>query len=134
MCDNKYFEPQWARVKKLYSKKHAAFGGGIALANWYVARLKEYDCKCYYCGTSIHDINRLINAKLLKTRKVKGDGKRGPVLEIDKQENGYGEDECVLACYYCNNDKSYTSSKDEYKKYFGPNRKEYFEYLLKQIK
>jgi len=133
MCGENYFEEQRKRVKKLYVQKHVGFGGAVAMADWYVARLKKQECRCYYCETSIDDINRLIAATLLKTRSVRGDGKRGPVLEIDKQENGYCIEECVLACYYCNNDKSYTCSKEDYKKYFGPTRKQYFNSLMKQL-
>jgi hypothetical protein len=69
----------------------------------------------------------LIDSKKLKTRKTKY-GCRGPVLEIDKKENdrGYYPDNCVLACYYCNNDKSYITDSDDYKVNFGGNRKRYF--------
>jgi hypothetical protein len=133
MCDEAYFEAQRIRVKKLYAAKHIGFGDAASLAHWYVEQLQRQHCKCFYCDTSIHDINKLIAANLLKTRSVKGTGKRGPVLEIDKQGNGYNKKECVLACYYCNNDKSYTCSKEDYKKYFGPNRKQYFILLMEQL-
>ena len=135
MISGKYFEEQRERVKnKLYSKqKHSAFGNASELANWYIEQLKKHDCKCYYCKTSIFDINKLIDAKKLKTRAVRGEGKRGPVLEIDKNDDSYVPKNCVLACYYCNNDKSYTSSKEDYLKYFGGNRKKYFESLLVKI-
>jgi len=82
MCGENYFEEQRKRVKKLYVQKHVGFGGAVAMADWYVARLKKQECRCYYCETSIDDINRLIAATLLKTRSVRGDGKRGPVLEL----------------------------------------------------
>lgn len=133
-CNEAYFEAQRARVKKLFSAKHKEFGSGSEFAEWYVAQLKQYSCKCFYCETSIHDINKLIAAGSLKTRSVRGDGNRGPVLEVDKQENGYCFNDCVLACYYCNNDKSYTCTKSDYKKYFGPARKSYFDILLDKLK
>lgn len=133
MHDETYYEEQRRRVKKLYAAKHVDMGDAASFANWFVEKLKSQQCKCYYCDTSIHDINRLITAKLLKTRSVRGTGRRGPVLEIDKQENGYCKHECVLACYYCNNDKSYTCSKEDYKTYFGLNRKLYFNSLLNQL-
>jgi len=50
-----------------------------------------------------------------------------------RQGNEYCINDCVLACYYCNNDKSYTCSKEDYKKYFGPTRKQYFISLMKQL-
>jgi len=133
MCDEAYYEEQRRRAKKLYAAKHIGLGDANAFANWFVEKLKSQQCKCFYCDTSIHDIQKLIAAGLLKTRSVRGTGKRGPVLEIDKQEKGYNENECVLVCYYCNNDKSYTSSKEDYKLYFGSNRKQYFILLMERL-
>lgn len=128
-----YYKKQHSRVCKNYQSKHSPFGGREKLADWYVTKLKEQECKCHYCKTSIQDINKLIDTKKLKVRKVRGDGRRGPVLEIDKQGDTYNPNTCVLACYYCNNDKSYTTSGEDYAKYFGENRKKYFDELLRQI-
>jgi Pyruvate/2-oxoacid:ferredoxin oxidoreductase delta subunit len=130
MILEEYYKSQRARVYKNYQPKHASFGGRNKLADWYVAKLKEQDCKCYYCETSIHSIKELIELGKLKPRMVRGGGKRGPVLEIDKQGEGYSSDNCVLCCYYCNNDKSYTSNKEDYKRHFGENRRKYFEMLI----
>lgn len=130
---NKYCSDQHSRVLKNYQIKHIDFGGKIELADWYVEKLKEQDYKCHYCKTSIHTINELIDSEKLPSRKVRGGGKRGPVLEIDKQGDYYSKDNCVLACYYCNNDKSYIASKEDYEKYFGKNRKIYFEMLMKEL-
>jgi len=132
MCNEEYFETQRIRVKKLYSKKHTAFESAGTLADWFVDELKANACKCYYCETSVHDINKLIDHNLLRERKI-GYGYRGRVLEIDKNDETYVPANCVLACYYCNNDKSYTCSKKDYKNYFGPNRKIYFDTLLKKL-
>lgn len=134
MCDREYYQKEHARVQKLYSKaKHKGFANKLDLADWYVGQLKKYNCRCYFCETSILDINRLIEKGLVKTRSVRGDGKRGPVLEIDKNDEYYTKDLCVLACYYCNNDKSYTTSKEDYKQFFGEPRKNYFDFLMKKI-
>ncbi len=90
--------------------------------------------KCFYCETSIFDIRRLIDNEMLLTRKVRY-GVRGPILEIDRKDNplGYNLANCVLSCYYCNNDKSYTLNSEEYKAFFGPNRNAYFRYLITQL-
>ncbi len=129
-----YYKEQYKRVEKLYNKaKHSNFVNKKGLADWYVNQLKKYNCKCYYCETSIHDIVNLIKIGSLKTRAVRGDGVRGPVLEIDKNDDIYSENTCVLSCYYCNNDKSYTLDKVEYKKYFGENRRKYFKKLLENL-
>ena len=130
---DEYCKKQHLRVSKNYQTKHAAFGGRIELADWYVKKLKEQVYECHYCKTSIHTINELIDSQKLRVRKVRGDGRRGPVLEIDKQGEKYDKDNCVLACYYCNNDKSYTASKEVYEKYFGKDRQKYFEILRKEL-
>lgn len=129
-----YYQEQHRRVEKLFNKtKHYNFEDKKGLADWYVEQLKINECKCYYCETSIHDIFTLIKRDKLKTRAVRGGGIRGPVLEIDKNDNIYSVNTCVLSCYYCNNDKSYTLDKADYKKYFGENRKKYFSQLLQSL-
>jgi uncharacterized Fe-S radical SAM superfamily protein PflX len=131
-CNEEYFEQQHARVRKNYKSKHSPFGDKDKFADWYIHKLKEQECKCFYCKTSIFDINRLIDAGILKIRKVKGEGKRGPVLEVDKEGPVYNSD-CILACYYCNNDKSYIASRMEYLQYFGENRNRFFKALLQSL-
>jgi len=44
--------------------------------------------------------------------------------EVDKKINDlvYSKENCVLACYYCNNDKSYTVNDEVYKPFLGPAR------------
>ena len=134
MSTEEYLKIEFARARKnLHNKERAAFGSKDNLATWFVEKLKSQNFCCYYCRTSIFDINKLINANLLKTRAVRGDGCRGPVLEIDKNDNTYVPDNCVLSCYYCNNDKSYTSTMKDYKEFFGENRHRYFEILLKKL-
>ncbi|MCG3717656.1 hypothetical protein L5F50_00530 [Aliarcobacter butzleri] len=131
--DIDFIEKEKLRVKKLFSKKHQpGFESRTDLADRFSKRVQEQQFKCEYCDTSIFDIRKLIEKKMLKTRKT-AYGERGPVLEIDKgiNEKGYTKDNCVLACYYCNNDKSYIFGYDEYKKYFGENRKKFFTNLLK---
>ena len=59
------------------------------MAAWFVEKLKRQNFSCFYCETSIFDINKLIDEGLLKTRAVKGEGRRGPVLEIDKNDDVY---------------------------------------------
>jgi len=122
--------------KKGFSQKHIpGFPNSDALYSWYGRQFKLQKGCCYYCQTSIDLINTLIAKGLLKTRAVRGDGMRGPSLEIDKLVNelGYSATNCVLACYYCNNDKSYIFSPDQYKKYFGPSRNKLFSDLALEL-
>jgi 5-methylcytosine-specific restriction endonuclease McrA len=129
-----FYKSEWNRVSKNFvKKKHSGFVNKTEFANWFVSQLKEFNCQCFYCDTSIHDIRKLIDKKLLTERKT-GRGWRGGVLEIDKNSGSYSKENCVVACYYCNNDKSYTTTKEDYKKYFGPNRNVYFKTLLNNSK
>jgi hypothetical protein len=53
-------------------------------------------------------------------------------FEIDRKDpfEVYNEGNCVLSCYYCNNDKSNTFDYEIYKETFGPVRKVAWEKLL----
>jgi len=119
------------RIGKLYSTKHRkGFSSKDEFVKWFENTIKSQNFKCYYCDTFIFDIRSLIDQEKLKTRKT-GYGRRGYVFEIDRKinSNGYTKENCVLSCYYCNNDKSYILDSEDYKKHFGKNRKKYFEYL-----
>ncbi|MBA7498136.1 hypothetical protein ES705_42002 [subsurface metagenome] len=119
------------RIGKLYSKKHRkGFSKKDEFVKWFENTIKSQNFKCYYCDTSIFEIRSLIDQNKLKTRKT-GYGRRGHIFEINRKinSNGYTKENCVLSCYYCNNDKSYILDSEDYKKYFGENRKKYFEYL-----
>ena len=135
--NEQYINQEVIRILGRYnSAKHfPGFQSKHHLSAWYGAQLRLQECKCHYCETSILDIKRLIQRGLLATRAVGGGGARGPVLEIDKKSNhlGYTEDNCVLACYYCNNDKSYIFDTDDYKRFYGPARHEHFAHLIAQL-
>ena len=108
------------RIGKLYSTKHRkGFSSKDEFVKWFENTIKSQNFKCYYCDTSIFDIRSLIDQKKLKTRKT-GYSRRGPIFEIDRKinSNGYTKENCVLSCYYCNNDKSYILDSEDYKKYF----------------
>jgi hypothetical protein len=128
-----YEQKEKSRVENLFSTKHKnGFKTKEDFSDWYILTLRKQNYCCYYCETSIFDINRLIDDKKLKERKI-GYGWRGRVLEIDRKTNGkgYNSDNCVLSCYYCNNDKSYTLDSEDYKMYFGENRSKYFKSIIK---
>jgi len=59
--------------------------------------------KCFYCGITKEDIKELANhGKLYKKNE------RGWSFEIDRKKANleYTEDNCVTACYWCNNAKT----------------------------
>lgn len=128
-------------VRKNYTKEKHSFGEGSfkdanELAFWYLEQFKKQDGRCCYCDSSILTIKHLIDNKLLGVRKVKGEGVRGPKFEIervDSVENIYKPQNCLLACYYCNNDKSNVFSAKDYKEFIAPSKKQYFDYLLNKL-
>lgn len=91
--------------------------------------------KCHYCNTDILDIRRLLNAGVIRGRGVRGTGLRGPNFEIDRKNpfDVYNERNCVLSCYYCNNDKSNTFSYETYLNVIGPSRKIAWDTMLHQL-
>ena len=88
---------------------------------WYKKQKKE----CYYCGLKETELQEIVMTGLLKSKRfpqngVIGRGKsRGVYLEIDrkKSDENYSSDNCVLACYFCNNDKSDIFDSDSYKRF-----------------
>lgn len=128
-------------VRKNYNKqKHSAtvegFKDASDLAIWYYEKFKEQGGKCCYCETHISVIKKIIDKGLLGVRQVKGTGVRGPKLEIeriDTIDNVYSRENCMLSCYYCNNDKSYCFNSEDYKKWIAPAKHEYFQLLFKSV-
>lgn len=67
--------------------------------------------KCAYCDISIEEIKQLAtNKKIFKKNE------RGWVLEIDRINSNieYSKDNCVMACYWCNNAKTDEFTYDEF--------------------
>ena len=68
--------------------------------------------KCYYCGITIDKLERLADKKKLFNKT-----NRGWTLEIDriKPNFEYSNDNCVMACYWCNNAKTDEFDDEEFK-------------------
>lgn len=87
---------------------------------WY----KKQDKVCFYCGTS-EDMLRALFEKELSTKR-----KRGKSLELERRDstsNQYSPENCVLACYFCNNHKSDIISEEDHIKYFAKPIGQYLE-------
>ena len=83
--------------------------------------------KCAYCGIEEFKLQELFNSEngILKTKRG-----RGKVLELERRDSGsnqYSPDNCVLACYVCNNHKSDLISETEHLSYFAPSIKKYLD-------
>ena len=74
----------------------------------------------------------MIASKTLKSIRF---ATRGQNLEVDRTDgNIYSRKKCVLACYFCNNDKSDVVSSKDYLKYFRKTRAKYLADKIKLMK
>lgn len=105
--------------------------------NWYNNETKV----CHYCGLTELQSQEIVVRGLLTSNRFPQNGltgrgqARGMWLEVDriKPKEPYSENNCALACYFCNNDKSDVFSGDEYKLFFQ-NRYEFLRQLLEKNK
>ena len=89
--------------------------------NWY----GEIDKACFYCGLKEKESQELVITGVLTSSRfpqngVLGQGRsRGMWLEIDRidPKEKYSMENCVLCCYFCNNDKSDVFHGSEYKEF-----------------
>ena len=96
--------------------------------NWYY----NQDKKCSYCDIKEDEIRFIVLNGLLKSKRFPENGvlkqgkARGFYLEVDRKNSNlnYSTENCVLACYFCNNDKSDVFDFDSYNKFFL-NRRNY---------
>ena len=126
------------RIKNLYNNKKNINKDKVKFLNfnefykWYISQYAKQQGKCYYCKTKEKVIATLFTKKFLSTKRTK----RGHHLEVerlDSKNNEYSKTNCVLACYFCNNDKSDIFSEDEYFEYLK-DRKIFFENQYKENK
>lgn len=97
------------------------FGGFNAFKHWYDSNNKV----CHYCGLTEADCQRIVVTGILKSGRFPENGKlgrgkhRGMWLEIDRKDpkEKYSPSNCVLCCYFCNNDKSDVFHGDSYKQF-----------------
>jgi len=68
---------------------------------------------CIYCGLTISMIHELANKQKLYKKNY-----RGWSLEIDRKDSNreYTPDNCVMACYWCNNAKTDEFTHEEFRK------------------
>lgn len=100
---------------------------------WYNSQEKA----CHYCGLTEVDSQKIAMTGILKSSRFPQEGKpgrgqgRGVWLEVDRlsPKENYSSENCVLSCYFCNNDKSDIFHGGEYKKFMN-NRLEYLQGLI----
>jgi|TARA_B110000091_G_scaffold80971_1_gene89210 5-methylcytosine-specific restriction endonuclease McrA len=121
-----YIDLECKRVDKYKPKK---------IAKLFKQKLTEQELCCYFCNTDIRDVQSLIKNHLIYPRKRGKYGYSGMHFEIehlnaDKTNNA--ESNIVLACYYCNNDKSNTIEPEIFKKFFGKQKSISFKDLIEE--
>lgn len=128
-----HLRTDFKRFNDLYSRyfneqRKELFEKPKPFLEWY-DKQKE---SCNYCGitqSELHTIVKLRDGKLTlnkKTKRSKG------TLEIEKLNAnlGYTFKNCVLSCPFCNNAKSNLISEDDWRAFFVPAMKEYFNSIL----
>jgi hypothetical protein len=73
----------------------------------------EKDRACEWCNITKHEINVLIEAGKIHTKRL---STRGRDMEVDRKEpnKGYEEGNLALCCYWCNNAKTDEFSEKEF--------------------
>jgi hypothetical protein len=123
------------RIKQLFHNKRNKidwdFGSLDNFTDWYKTQLAKQNNSCYYCEVNQDDIILLIGRGIIKSKRF---NKRGNNLEIDRKDTRlYSKENCVLACYFCNNHKSDIINSDDFKKHFGKAQFEYIQYLITKL-
>lgn len=119
------------RIRQLYNNKQGLDFGFASFYEFYKWYLKQYEKQsgcCYYCKTEESVLFELFKKKYTSVKRPN----RGKRLEVERRDsslNKYTKDNCVLACYFCNNDKSDIFSESEYFEYLK-DRKLFF---IKQL-
>jgi hypothetical protein len=97
--------------------------GKRAFFEWYRAQPR----KCAYCGIEETKLEKLFDKEtgILGTKRG-----RGRTLELERRNtvtNEYSKENCVLACYLCNNHKSDLITEEEHLEYFAPAIRKFLE-------
>ena len=122
------------RIRSLYhnkKKKNFDFPNFNSFYKWHEQQWKEQEGKCYYCHTDEHVIATLLEKKYSHRKRLN----RGRYLEVERKDatsNKYNSQNCVLACYFCNNDKSDIFNEGEYRAYLQ-NRKAFLNAQFEQL-
>lgn len=97
---------------------------------WY----QKQPSACGYCGIEEKKVRELFGGDkpFLKTKRG-----RGKSLELERRDsllNEYSEENCILACYLCNNHKSDLISEEDHKTYFANQIRRYLEDKYSEMK
>lgn len=123
------------RIRQLYNNKRGEnfhFDDFYTFYYWFIGQYKKQDGCCYYCKTEEAINAELFEKKYTSTKRLNR-GKHFEVERRDSHSNIYNPENCVLACYFCNNDKSDIFSEEEYLEYLK-DRKKFFNKQFNALK
>lgn len=106
-----YLKKESERIGNLFStKKHGeGFSTKEIFVDWYIDKIKEQKFKCYYCETSIFNIEKLIISGKLKKRKIRY-GYRGrtggltQIRQVNKKQKLVRQEQHSLIVYITKNE------------------------------
>lgn len=144
MTKKETFEYKSKSIKQLKQNYDSRIKKGKNLFNSFDEFLSWYNTEakvCYYCGLSEEQSQEIVVKGLLTSNRFPQNGltgrgqARGMWLEVDciKPKEAYSVNNCVLACYFCNNDKSDVFDGENYKLFFQ-NRVTFLKQLLEKYK
>lgn len=125
------------QLKKAYNRRQSqgvnGFKGFDDFCDWYENQKQV----CYYCGLTEIESQEISMTGILTSNRFPQKGKigqgtsRAVWLEVDRlnPKELYSKDNCVMCCYFCNNDKSDVFDGIEYIKFFQ-NRVKYLRELI----
>ena len=124
---------KWFSNKKSRNPEVIGFESVDEFLEWY----KKEEKVCYYCGLTEENSQEIVHKGILTSNRFPTGGifsqgvNRGYWLEIDRKEpkGQYSLNNCVLSCYFCNNDKSDVFTDNQYIK-FTKDRVGYLRQLL----
>lgn len=121
-----YKEKEPKQLRAWFSNKKSSKPDSIGFesSDDFIDGYSSIEKKCYYCGISEQESREIVLKGLLTSKRFPFNGdniqpgrNRGIWLEIDrKNPNGlYSKENCVLSCYFCNNDKSDVFDSEQYR-------------------
>ena len=120
MSENwKYRPKSEQQIQRMLAQKNPMrFRSQDEFRKWYHDAPK----RCHYCGLTEEESQEIIHRGLLTSKRfpIRGETRpgvfRGYWLEIDRRDPSgpYASENCVLACGFCNNDKSDVFDEQQY--------------------
>jgi hypothetical protein len=125
------------KLRNDYNRRHKDNKNSFIDLQDFLSWYSETEKTCHYCGLKEEESYEIVMAGKLKSNRFPQNGTsgrgqgRGMWLEVDrlKPKENYSRQNCVLCCYFCNNDKSDVFDGVEYKKFMA-NRVGYLRQLI----